>query len=185
MLLFVVDHLTPEESEQMAKIYSEYVPLFKNRAYKYVNDISISQDIAHECMKGIMQYFDSVKKVPEDKLRVYLFACIENEIKRYLEKSSKETSFMETDLADSNYLYEDIEIYDDCEQNCEYDEIRAAFDKLRERDKNIIMMKYDLEMSDELIAHALGVSKESVRMTVRRCVKRLKKLINQMKEETL
>jgi len=58
-----------------------------------------------------------------------------------------------------------------------YEVMRAGFDKLCERDQSIIVMKYDLELKDSQIADVLDIKQDSVRMTVLRCVKRLKKQI--------
>ena len=63
-----------------------------------------------------------------------------------------------------------------------YEVIKAGFDKLCDRDKSIIIMKYDLELNDSQIADVLNIKKDSVRMTVLRSVRNLKKQIKKQEE---
>lgn len=180
-MLFVVDHLNNETDKVFVeRIYNEYMPMLKQRAYKYVSDMSICEDLAHDCMVNLIKYIDSLKKIPEDKLRVYIAVCIENVVKRYLRKSFKEKTCKNVDLGDNYYLTEDFDVEDEIEQKYDYQTIRTAFDKLCDRDKYIILMKYDLELDDDVIANALMIGKNSVRMTVSRSIKRLKKAIKKL-----
>lgn len=181
MLLFVIDHLNDDSDVAFVeKLYKEYMPVFKKRAYKHFPDMNTCEDVAHDCILDIIRYLDSFKKIPEDKLRVYMIACIENKIKHQLKKSAKEHTGKIENIASSYSLTDETDIADEVEKKYNYETIRKGFEKLNERDRSAIMMRYDLELKDELIANALCINKNSVRMTVARCVNKLKQEIKTM-----
>lgn len=177
-MLSVIDRLTEESDKALVThIYTEYMPMIRSRVRKHVADSSIREDIAHDCIVDVIRYVDSVRKVPDDKLRAYVSTCIENRIKHYLKKSSKEYTGKKSDVGEGFFLADGADVADEIEQKYDYQSIRAAFDKLKERDKSIIAMKYDLELDDEHIANVLSIDKNSVRMTVLRSVRKMKNII--------
>lgn len=181
MLLFVVDYLDNDADKAFIEnLYIEYMPLIRSRVYKYINNIDICNDLAHDCMVKMIRYIDRVKILPEDKIGAYITVCITNIVLNYLKRSSKQVTSSIYDLSDDYYLADDVSIEDEIEQKYDYQTIRAGFDKLRERDKSIIIMKYDLELNDSQIADILDIKQDSVRMTVLRCVRKLKKQIKKM-----
>lgn len=177
-MLSVIDRLTEESDKVLVThIYTEYMPMIRSRVRKHVADSSIREDIAHDCIVDVIRYVDSVRKVPDDKLRAYVATCIENRIKHYLKKSSKECTGKKSDVGEGFLLADGADVADEIEQKYDYQSIRAAFDKLKESDKSIIAMKYDLELDDEHIANVLCIDKNSVRMTVLRSVRKMKNII--------
>lgn len=178
MLLFVIDHLSDDvDIAFVERIYKEFMPMLKKRVYKHISDMNICEDIAHDCIVNIIRYLDSIKKIPEDKLRLYISVCIENQIKSYLKKTSKEQTGKTETISNNYSLTDETDIADEVEKKYNYETIRKGFEKLNERDKSVIIMRYDMELKDELIANALLIDKNSVRMTVLRSVKKLKKAI--------
>lgn len=178
MILFAIDFLDNDADKVFVEmLYNEYMPFLRYRAYKYVNNTDIANELAHDCMVNIIRHLDSVKKLPEDKVRAYLTVCINNISKNYLKRSSKQVVNGVYDLAADYYLSDGSSVEDEAELKFRYEAMRAGFDKLCERDKSIIVMKYDLELKDCQIADILDIKQDSVRMTVLRCVKRLKKQI--------
>ena len=139
--------------------------------------MTVCDDIAHDCIVDIIRYLDSIKKVPEDKLRLYISVCVENNIKHYLKKAEKELTGIKETVSNNYALAAETDVADEIEEKYNYETIRKGFDKLKDRDKSIIVMRYDLELNDELIANALCIDKNSVRMTALRSVQKLKNVI--------
>ena len=183
MLLFVIDHLDSESDVAFVeRIYKEFMPMIKRRIYKHIPNMTVCDDIAHDCILDIIKYLDSIKRVPEDKLRVYISVCVENNIKRYLKKATKELTGIEETVSNNNNLASGTDVADEVEVKYNYETLRKGFDKLKDRDKSIIVMRYDLELNDELIANALLIDKNSVRMTALRSVQKLKNAIKTLEE---
>lgn len=181
MFLFVIDYLDNDSDKAFVEnLYVEYMPFLRSRVYKHIKDINICNDLAHDCMVNMIKYLDRVKSLPEDKVRAYLSVSINNIVINYLKRSSKQLTHSVYDLAADYYLSDSNSLEEEIDQKCDYESIKAGFDKLCERDKSIIIMKYDLELNDSQIADVLDIKKDSVRMTVLRSVGRLKK---QMKKQ--
>lgn len=179
MLLFVIDHLDSESDVAFVeRIYKEFMPMIKRRIYKQIPNMNICEDVAHDCIVDIIRYLDSIKKIPEDKLRLYISVCVENKIKHYLRKATKELTGIEETVNNNNNLTDETNVADEVETKYNYETLRKGFKELNERDKSVIIMRYDMELKDELIANALFIDKNSVRMTVSRSVKKLKKAIS-------
>lgn len=183
MVLFVIDHIDNDSDRAFVEnLYIEYMPFIRSRAYKYVQDINISNDLAHDCMVNLIKHLDKLKSLPEYKIGAYVSVSINNLTINYLKRSSKQTANNMCDLGDMYSLADDVSVEDQIEQKYDYESVRAGFDKLCERDKSIITMKYDLELNDSQLADVLDIKKDSVRMTVLRSVRNLKKQIKKQEE---
>ena len=183
VVLFVIEYIDNDSDKAFVeKLYIEYMPFMRSRVYKYIKDISTCNDLAHDCIVNMIKHLDRVKNLPEDKIRSYIFVSINNLVINYLKRSSKQVANSICDLGDNYYLSDSVSIEDEIEQKYDYESIRAGFNKLCERDKSIIIMKYDLDLNDSQIADVLSIKKDSVRMTVLRSVRNLKKQIKKQEE---
>ena len=124
MLLFVIDHLDSESDVAFVeRIYKEFMPMIKRRIYKHIPNMTVCDDIAHDCFLDIIKYLDSIKRVPEDKLRVYISVCVENNIKRYLKKATKELTGIEETVSNNNNLASGTDVADEVEVKYNYGKI--------------------------------------------------------------
>ncbi len=183
MILFVVDCLDNDyDKAYVENLYAEYMPFLRSRVYKYIKDINVCNDLAHDCIVNMIKHLDKVKSLPEDKIRAYISVSIYNLVMNYLRRSSKKVENGICDLSDNYDLSDEVSVEEEIERKYDYESIKAAFDKLNERDKSIIIMKYDLELNDSHIADVLNIKQDSVRMTVARSVKKLKKQIKKQEK---
>ena len=162
------------------KVYEEYYSWLIKRAYKKVQDISVCEDIFNDCVIGWINNTDTLNRLSENELRAYIAKSIDNACIAYLKKKSKVVFLSdETKTMDA---FEDFSQNIDLitEKKYTYEVMKNAFQKLPEKDRDIIFMKYKLGLKDREMADIVGVKENSVRMTVRRSVK---KLANIMEEE--
>lgn len=177
-MLSVVDCLKNDSDKAFAEnLYIEYMPFIRSRIYVHVKDINICNDLAHDCMVNMFKHLDTLKRMPENKVRAYIYVSVNNLVVNYLKRSARQVKNGIYDLSADYSLSDGVSIEDEIEQKYNYEIVRAGFDKLCERDKSIIIMKYDLELSDSQIADILEIKKDSVRMTVLRSVRNLKKQV--------
>ena len=183
MVLFVIDYIDNDSDKAFVEnLYIEYMPFLRSRAYKYVQDVNISNDLAHDCIVNMIKHLDKLKSLHKDKIRAYISVSINNVVLNYLKRSSRQVENGICDLSDNYNLSDDYSVEEEIERKYEYQTVYAGFDKLCERDKSIISMKYDLELNDSQIADVLNIKKDSVRMTVLRSVRNLKKQIKKQEE---
>ena len=138
--------------------------------------------------------FDPAKRI---KLATYASRCIENEILMFLRKKSShraEISIDEplnTDWDGNELLLSDVlgtdgeEVIKPIEDDVERQLLMEAVDRLDERERSIILMRFGLEGYEELtqkeVADLLGISQSYISRLEKRIILRLRReLIRQM-----
>ena len=134
--------------------------------------------------------FDPDKNI---KLATYASRCIENEILMYLRRNNKtkmEVSIDEplnVDWDDNELLLSDILgtdediIYKDIEDEVERKLLLKAVDKLSERERTIINLRFGLgssngeELTQKEVAELLGISQSYISRLEKKIMKRLKR----------
>ena len=142
---------------------------------------------------GLIKAINTFNADKNIKLATYASRCIENEILMYLRKTSKNKMEVSIDeplnvdwdgnellLSDILGTDEDI-IYKDLENEVERKLLRKAMEKLGEREKVIINLRYGLstpsgeEMTQKEVATYLGISQSYISRLEKKIMKRLKK----------
>ncbi len=137
--------------------------------------------------------FDPHKKI---KLATYASRCIENEILMFLRRNNKlrsEVSFDEplnVDWDGNELLLSDVlgtesdTIYRNLEDEVDRTLLYDALDKLTEREKRIMELRFGLgtgeEMTQKDVADLLGISQSYISRLEKRILKRLQKEFNRM-----
>lgn len=132
--------------------------------------------------------FDTEKKI---KLATYASRCIENEILMFLRRNNKvrvEVSFDEplnVDWDGNELLLSDVlgtegdTIYKDIEEEVDRHLLYGALDKLSERERKIMELRFGLsgekEMTQKDVADLLGISQSYISRLEKRIIKRLQK----------
>jgi len=132
--------------------------------------------------------FDTEKKI---KLATYASRCIENEILMFLRRNNKvrvEVSFDEplnVDWDGNELLLSDVlgtegdTIYRDIEEEVDRTLLYGALDKLSERERRIMELRFGLsgekEMTQKDVADLLGISQSYISRLEKRIIKRLQK----------
>ena len=137
--------------------------------------------------------FDTEKKI---KLATYASRCIENEILMFLRRNNKirvEVSFDEplnVDWDGNELLLSDVLgtegdiICKDIEEEVDRTLLYGALDKLTERERRIMELRFGLigekEMTQKDVADLLGISQSYISRLEKRIIKRLRKEFNKM-----
>ena len=142
---------------------------------------------------GLIKAINTFKADKNIKLATYASRCIENEILMYLRKTNKNKLEVSIDeplnvdwdgnellLSDILGTEEDV-IYKDMEHEAEKKLLKKAMEKLGEREKLIINLRYGLitpsgeEMTQKEVAAHLGISQSYISRLEKKIMKRLKK----------
>ena len=160
---------------------------------KYYTQADNQDDLISIGTIGLIKAVNTYKKEKNIKLATYASRCIENEILMYLRKTSKNKMEVSIDeplnvdwdgnellLSDILGTEEDV-IYKDLENEIERKLLRKAMEKLGEREKLIINLRYGLstpsgeEMTQKEVATYLGISQSYISRLEKKIMKRLKK----------
>ena len=145
---------------------------------------------------GLIKAVDTYKPARNIKLATYASRCIENEILMHLRKTASqksEVSFDEplnTDWDGNELLLSDILGTDSdlvmrpIEADVDRQLLRQAMDRLDERERTIITMRFGLdgrrERTQKEVADLLGISQSYISRLEKRIISRLKKEIIRM-----
>jgi len=163
-------------------------------AKKYENTGVDLEDLVSIGSIGLIKAINTFSKDKNIKLATYASRCIDNEILMYLRKNKKIKSEVSIDQAlsldsDGNELHlEDIigtpkdEITKLLEEESDKALILNEILSLKERDREIMILRYGLLGSDEYtqkeVAEKLGISQSYISRIEKKVIKKLKLLIN-------
>ena len=183
------------EEEQRAKtiLIEHNLRLVVYIAKKFDNTGVGVEDLISIGTIGLIKAINTFNVDKNIKLATYASRCIENEILMYLRKTSKNKAEVSIDeplnvdwdgnellLSDILGTDEDV-IYKDLEDEVERKLLRKAMERLGEREKVIINLRYGLttpsgeEMTQKEVASYLGISQSYISRLEKKIMKRLKK----------
>ncbi len=189
---------TEEESRARAVLIEHNLRLVVYIAKKFDNTGVGVEDLISIGTIGLIKAINTFNADKNIKLATYASRCIENEILMYLRKTSKNKMEVSIDeplnvdwdgnellLSDILGTDEDV-IYKDLENEVERKLLRKAMEKLGEREKLIINLRYGLstpsgeEMTQKEVASYLGISQSYISRLEKKIMKRLKKEMMKM-----
>ena len=184
---------TEEEPRARAILIEHNLRLVVYIAKRFDNTGVGVEDLISIGTIGLIKAINTFNSDKNIKLATYASRCIENEILMYLRKTSKNKMEVSIDeplnvdwdgnellLSDILGTEEDV-IYKDLENEVERKLLRKAMEKLGEREKLIINLRYGLstpsgeEMTQKEVASYLGISQSYISRLEKKIMKRLKK----------
>lgn len=160
-------------------------------AKKFDTNSATIEDLISIGTIGLMKAVNTFEPNKNIKLATYASRCIENEILMYLRKSSnkrQETSIDEplnTDCDGNELLLSDIlgseqnQISESMEQAAEKDLLMRAVNKLSQREKQIMQLRFGLlggsEHTQKEVADMIGISQSYISRLEKRIIKFLRK----------
>lgn len=190
----IADLSTEEYADEARSILIEHnLRLVVYIAKKFDNTGIGVEDLISIGTIGLIKSINTFNPGKNIKLATYASRCIENEILMYLRRNSKTRMEVSIDeplnvdwdgnellLSDILGTDEDV-IYKDIENEAERKILRRAVDKLSERERTIVNLRFGLntpdgrEMTQKEVAAYLGISQSYISRLEKKIMKRLKK----------
>lgn len=186
---------TEQEEEARKKLISHNLRLVVYLARKFENTGVGVEDLISIGTIGLIKGIHTFNAEKNIKLATYASRCIENEILMYLRRTSKlklEVSFDEplnVDWDGNELLLSDIlgteedVIYKDLETEVEIGLLKKAIDKLPEREREIVELRFgynrkdEREMTQKEVADLLGISQSYISRLEKKIMGRLRREI--------
>lgn len=181
------------DEEARNKLIEHNLRLVVFLAKKYDNAKENLEDIVSIGTIGLIKGVNTYKLDKNIKLATYASRCIDNEILMFLRKNKRrkqEVSFEDSINLDSdgNELHlEDVLGTEDNIVEKEYEDkvdksiLEKEINKLPKRDKQILTLRYGLNNTEEYtqkeVADMLGISQSYISRIEKKCIKKLKNLI--------
>ena len=184
---------TQDEKGAKSQLIEHNLRLVVYIAKKFDNTGVGVEDLISIGTIGLIKAINSYNPEKNIKLATYASRCIENEILMYLRRNNKAKAEVSIDeplnvdwdgnellLSDILGTDEDI-IYKDLEDEAERKILSKAIEKLSDRERMIVDLRYGLSASDGMektqkeVADMLGISQSYISRLEKKIIKRLKK----------
>jgi RNA polymerase sporulation-specific sigma factor len=189
--LFAQIEARENESKARKTLISHNLRLVVYIAKKFESTGINLEDLVSIGTVGLIKAVNTFRPAKNIKLATYASRCIENEILMFLRKSSQhkgEVSFDEPlniDWDGNELLLSDILGTDDdtvsvnLENQAEKSVLIAAVEKLPERERNIMVMRFGLadgkEKTQKEVADLIGISQSYISRLEKRIIKKLRR----------
>lgn len=186
---------TANDLAAKAKLIEHNLRLVVYIAKKFDNTGVGVEDLISIGTIGLIKSINTFNPAKNIKLATYASRCIENEILMYLRRNNKTKMEVSIDeplnvdwdgnellLSDVLGTDEDI-ICKDIEDEVERNLLKKAIEKLNQREKTIIQLRFGLnnedgeEMTQKEVADLLGISQSYISRLEKKIIRRLKKEI--------
>lgn len=191
-----IEQLSTENASEARSLLIEHnLRLVVYIAKKFDNTGVGVEDLISIGTIGLIKAINTFNKDKNIKLATYASRCIENEILMYLRRNSKTRLEVSIDeplnvdwdgnellLSDILGTEEDV-IYKDIESEVERKLLNKAIEKLSQRERTIVELRFGLrspweeEMTQKEVADLLGISQSYISRLEKKIIKRLKKEI--------
>lgn len=175
--------LSAEEQEYMAGIYKEYCGLMFAVARMYMGDAGGVEDIVAESCCGLIKNIHTFRDLESNKQKFYIVSTVRNTSLNHLVKQRRSNRFV---VSAERETIEAVPDNFDVERKILLEEelslVWRASEQLPPNEREVIRMKYGMDMADEDIAAMLALSVSSIRKYVERARKHIKEILYGEKE---
>jgi RNA polymerase sigma factor (sigma-70 family) len=163
------------ETQAFNDLYMQYADILFSFGHLYTKDQELIKDCIHDLFFDLYKYRKNLSD--NDHIRHYLFKSLKRKIQApqsaklkivYTESVSEETT---TRLSSAES--EEMEFQEESIAN-----IKKAMDKLSEKQREVLNLRFQIGLSYNEIAQILDISIESVRTQVYRSVKAIREELN-------
>lgn len=171
ILLFIE---TDEDRQFFESVYLDYHRLMYAQALQITRSAQDALDAVSDSMLSLIKKIDLLRAMPCNKLRSYVVITVKHHaINRYNRKKREQPM---DDSAFSIFPGSD-RVEDGLMAQAGVEHIKNCIASLPAREKEIIMMRYFRELTDEEIAAEMGIRAVSVRVHLSRARKHLSELL--------
>lgn len=153
-------------------LYDSFVDVLFSYATRFSTDQHIVQDAIHDLFVDLYRYRSGLN--PEVNVRAYLFSSLRRKILSILEKNQNSTGPMIHEAMFQLEYNKEEQIIRDETENEILQKLHYELDKLADRQKEALYLRFSCEMAYEQIADVMNVSISSCRTLVYRAVKQLR-----------
>lgn len=166
------------KSDSLQHLYKEYADELYSYGMKIHGDNYLVKDCIQDVFIQLIEKRKSLTITPQ--IHTYLFKSLRNKLFEELRSKNRKLDII-TQLSEFETDYEkhaEQNIIEDEEDNSIRKKIRISIEKLPDRQKEIIYLKYTKGFSYDEIANLLQINKASARTLLYRTLKTMKELLS-------
>jgi len=167
-----------DDRKYMECLYIENRYLMFKVAYDIAGIPDASEDIVSEAIIALIRNIDTIRGMCKKKLKTYIVSVVKNKAYDYLRKKKAVNKYVSVyGFEDTEYVDDAGNVDDELLRDAELSMLKEAMNKLDERDKYILRMKYYDMLDDDVIADKIGIGTSSVRYYLTLARRKLKEKI--------
>ena len=175
-LLLIADE---DDREFMVGLYERYHSLLYGQALMILHSPAAAEDAVSDCMLALMKKISFLRAIPCNKLKAYVVITVKHQALNQLRRKKREDVTADGEMEERAAPNEtDARLID----AAGVERIKHAICALPQREKQVLMMKYFREMSDEEIAAELRLKANSIRVVISRARAHLTELLKMGEE---
>lgn len=154
-------------------LYDRYAPFIYNKCFWFVNDEEEAKDLTQEIFIKI--YLNLPKFKGNSKLSTWIYAITVHTSIKFVNKNKNKATFLSEEVL-HNYFSENIdynEISDAELLDINYERLQEIMDVLPVEDRNVLLMKYQYNLSINKIVQILDIKESAVKMRLLRAKKKV------------
>lgn len=174
MLIYLSLLDSEEEISKFELIYSTYKKQMYYTANNILKDSHLAEDAVHNAFLRIINNLEKIEDINSHKTKGLIVIIVKNvsiDIYRKNKKERDNTIFID-DL-------DDINGYDEINKNDIWD-LEIAISKLPENYKQVFLLKFSHELTDNEISEILDIKPDNVRKRISRGREKLKNILKKM-----
>ena len=174
-----VAKLAIDDEESFTELYNHFFPIVYRSIFIQTQDENIADEIIGTVF---WKTFNNLEKFDETRasFQTWLLKIAKNEVITYFRAQSRKTEH-ETAF-DEEFEFKADEYFEPEQQILREErtqQLKVAIEKLNERERKIITLKYYLDMKDNEIAEKLDLTPQNVRVILNRARSKLKKFLTE------
>lgn len=170
--------LSFEHKKQLEKLFKMYHKGVFRYAFTFTGDEAAADDITQEVFMKVAGCMNQIQDAESSYTQKFLFTIVKNCSIDYVRKRKKEWGQI-CSLDENIVLAKDADLL---EAICDSESkafLHEEIGKLKKTYREILIMRYEKELSDDEIAAALDITSENVRIRMFRARKALSKMLKQ------
>jgi len=165
----------------MEQVYEQYHRLMYAQALRVLRQSEAAEDAVSDSLMALMKKISLLRTFDCNKLRSYLVITVKHTAITQLNRKKRERLSSDVTLEDlADTARTDARLM----EQAGVERIKEAISKLPGREREIMLMRYFREMTDEEIAGETGLRPVSVRVHLSRARKTLSRLLSGKEEDT-
>lgn len=163
-----------EDRELLLRLINEHGSLMFGIALTMLKNEEAARDMMSDACLTLMKKIDFLRTLAEEKQKIYICAIVKNNCRMEQRKRSRERLFANAHELETKLISkEDVDAA--LINEVKWRLLREALQRVDERSRDILIMKYYEKRSDAEIAEVLKVQKSSVRQYLSLARNKLKK----------
>ncbi len=169
IFLYITALESPEDRFIITKIYHDYRKIMGYTAKKMLHDHQLAEDAVQQTFVKLIHNVSTVRKLPEEKIKPYIFIALQNSILDIVDKNKK---YCSENALDEN-IHNEYSVENEVIEQIQVKDMIKELKNLPANDMMILQLTYLFQLKDSQIAKLLSINISAVKKRRERAKARL------------